>query len=189
MRDVYKQHVYVLEFHVDYWDRLGWKDLFSNKAYTQRQQQYVNVFHLSSAYTPQAIVNGKNELVGSDRPQLRSLIEDGLRKKPLNELYLSATVNGSALLVQYSVSDAKDQVLNVALVQKKTETSVKRGENAGRRLPHMNVVRDIKTINPGSGKVSIALPPGLQANDCNIIAFTQDKNTWEVTGVAEAGIN
>ena len=58
--------VYVVEFHVDYWDYLGWKDTFAMAEYSQRQQDYGNFFKLNSIYTPQAIINGKVEMVGSD---------------------------------------------------------------------------------------------------------------------------
>src|SRR4051794_39591301 len=61
----YTGHVYVLGYHVDYWDRLGWKDPFSNAAWTDRQTRYADLFKLNSIYTPQAIVNGKTQFTGS----------------------------------------------------------------------------------------------------------------------------
>src|SRR5438132_289864 len=68
------KNVYVLGFHVDYWNSLGWKDEFSNAAWTNRQQQYASHFELSSIYTPQMVVNGKTELVGSNEQLLRKTI-------------------------------------------------------------------------------------------------------------------
>jgi len=78
----FRQNVYVMEFHVDYWNSPGWKDTYSSTA---RQQHYVQSMHLNLAYTPQAIVNGKDELVGSDRQKLHSLITDNLRKKTVKQ--------------------------------------------------------------------------------------------------------
>ena len=66
--------VFVIGFHVDYWNNLGWKDQFSDHGYSERQKQYASIFNLNSIYTPQVIVNGKKEFVGSDRGQLKKTI-------------------------------------------------------------------------------------------------------------------
>src|SRR5438270_9575711 len=70
--------VFILAYHVDYWNRLGWKDGFSNAAYTARQTRYAEVFNLPSAYTPQIVVNGKTEFVGSNAIKLKSVMRDDL---------------------------------------------------------------------------------------------------------------
>ncbi len=80
LRDDYKGSVYVLGFHVDYWNRLGWQDVYSSKEYSKRQGEYASALKLPSVYTPQAIVNGKHELVGSERGELYSLVADALKK-------------------------------------------------------------------------------------------------------------
>ena len=190
VHDEYKQGVYVLEFHVDYWDYIGWKDVFSSKDYTNRQQQYASVFHLSSTYTPQAIVNGKNELVGSDKAKLHLLINKNLAAAPQASIQLAATASNGHVSVSYKTMNAAHQLLNIALVQQKAETNVKRGENSGRKLPHMNVVRTLKTIDVASneGIVNIPLPAGLLPGECTIIAYTQDADKWEITAGAQAGI-
>ena len=188
--DTYKQHVYVMEFHVDYWNNLGWKDVFSSSAYTQRQQQYASLFHLSSTYTPQAIVNGKDELVGSDRSKLHLLINNYLKKQPGSKIELNVSCNSNDVLVKYSVTDMHAQIINIALVQKNAETDVRRGENSGRKLHHINIVRELKTVDArGKGSLDFILPKGLSAADCIIIAYTQDKNSWKVSGAAESVIN
>src|SRR6185369_6535980 len=66
----YTGHVYVLGFHVDYWDRLGWKDPFSNASWTERQNRYAGKFDLTSIYTPQAVVNGTTQFTGSEKNRL-----------------------------------------------------------------------------------------------------------------------
>jgi hypothetical protein len=66
----FKENTIVLSYHVDYWDRLGWKDPFSKAAYTDRQRLYAEHLNLQSVYTPQAIVNGKTEFVGSNKTAL-----------------------------------------------------------------------------------------------------------------------
>src|SRR5579859_6695441 len=74
--------VYILSFHVDYWDRLGWKDAFSDAAYSDRQREYARWLRLSSVYTPQVVVNGHQEFVGSDAVKLREAISNGLQATP-----------------------------------------------------------------------------------------------------------
>ena len=82
--------VYILAFHVDYWNRLGWKDVFSSSEYSDRQNQYAMWLKLSSVYTPQAIVNGRTEFVGSEEGTLRNAIKTGLCKEAAKtELTLS----------------------------------------------------------------------------------------------------
>ena len=79
------KNVLVLSYHVDYWNRLGWKDTFSNAANTQRQEYYAEIFQLSSIYTPQAVVNGSAEFAGSDYGKMKEAIEkeNALRRETL----------------------------------------------------------------------------------------------------------
>src|ERR1700730_14813133 len=74
------QPVYILAFHVDYWNNLGWKDSFSSSAFSKRQNQYADWLNLRSVYTPQVILNGRKEFVGSDEGLLRNAIKAGLQK-------------------------------------------------------------------------------------------------------------
>jgi len=190
IRDEYKQDVYVMEFHVDYWNNIGWKDVFSSSEYTARQQQYVQQFHLGSEYTPQAVVNGRNELVGSDRGKLHGFINSALQKKPANTLTLTAKQLDGKISVSYSAANANGQLINIALVQKNAETNVKRGENSGRKLKHINVVRAFTTAKTaGAATINIDLPAGLSAADCTIIAYTQQAHSLEITGAAQTQIS
>ena len=69
----------VLSFHVDYWDRLGWKDPFSSKAFTERQYNYASAMN-AGVYTPQLVINGQNEMVGSDEVKFRRLLKNFLQE-------------------------------------------------------------------------------------------------------------
>lgn len=75
--------VYILAFHVDYWNRLGCKDVFSDPSFTKRQRQYAGWLRLSTVYTPQAIINGNKEFVGSQETTMRKAIKESLDKKVL----------------------------------------------------------------------------------------------------------
>ena len=70
--------VYILAYHVDYWNRLGWKDAFSDAAYSARQKQYSHWIKGAEIYTPQAVINGRKEFVGSQEGTLRSTIKADL---------------------------------------------------------------------------------------------------------------
>lgn len=88
-----KQDVYILSFYVDYWNRLGWKDNFSQAAFSNRQQQYSRYLSLDGVYTPQIVVNGTDQFVGSDETHLRSSLNKGLKQESDLSIEASETNN------------------------------------------------------------------------------------------------
>ncbi len=185
----YPGNVYFLGFHVDYWDNIGWKDEFSNPGYTERQRKYARIFDLTSIYTPQVIINGIEEGIGSKEAVLRKSISRELKKEVTDSISLRVKVNGENIGVSYDVSAPK--LLNIALVQLKATTNVKRGENAGHHLNHINIVRVFKTLDTGkatSGTIPLTIPGGLTTKEIKVIAYLQDKTTFQVTGAAEASL-
>ena len=186
----FSENVYFLGYHVDYWDYLGWKDEYSSKSFTKRQEQYANEFKLNSIYTPQVIVNGKTEFVGSDKNKLAQTITDELKNTTTVNIVLNAKPEGTdKIKVTYKISGAHDnEQLNIALIQLMATTQVKRGENHDRELQHINIVRELKTINATDGSMAFTLPPDLSAKDIKIIAFIQNKNNLSISGAAEAKI-
>ncbi len=185
-------HVYVLGFHVDYWNNLGWKDAFSNADNSNRQRKYASAFKLGSIYTPQVIVNGKTEFVGSNESLLHKTVQSELQQTGSLNIQLEAnSKDGKNITVNYSLDNKANSVLNIALVQLQATTSVKRGENGGRQLHHVNVVRDFVTQNlsdSNKGSVNFEIPGNLSKSDFKIIAFVQNKNLMEITGAGEATI-
>ncbi|MBK0381430.1 DUF1223 domain-containing protein [Pedobacter sp. SD-b] len=190
IREEYKnQKVYVLAYHVDYWNRLGWKDVFSDHRFSERQSAYANNFKNSSVYTPQAIVNGKEQMVGSASGELKGVIKKHLGKN--ESLALEGSVKSSSdkqVELMYKIDPkAKNQDLVVNLVQKNASTNVKAGENGGRILEHANVVRYYTVVNikDDSTSVKIDLPNGLGKEDFDVIAFVQEKNKGEILAANE----
>lgn len=179
----YDGPVMVLEFHVDYWDRLGWRDPFSNAAYTSRQQEYGAHFNLQSIYTPQAIINGKMEFVGSDKEKINNAIKTELTGLGNRKIELTARLdNGGSIQVVYKADLQTNNVLNIALVQLHAETNVKAGENAGKQLRHNNIVRDFVSNSLPSGIATLHVPKGYNSKDYNIIAFIQDSKSRNILG-------
>jgi hypothetical protein len=175
--------VYILAYHVDYWNNLGWKDQFSNAAYSQRQRQYASWLKLSEVYTPQIVVNGKKEFVGSDEHTLRSVIQTDLQKDASGELTLNnARIEHDQLSVQYQSNGSKNQVLLIAFVQKAATTQVKNGENGGRTLAHINIVKSLNSISlhQQNGDATVKLPAGFNEQTWDIVGFVQNITTGEV---------
>lgn len=187
----YPDNVYFLTYHVDYWNYLGWKDRFSSAAYTEKQKEYATAFNLNSIYTPQAVVNGKKEFVGSDQTRLRKTIMEEMKSKPVIDLSIGTKLTGNNILVSYKTLLSDKYMLNVALVQLHAETAVKKGENNGRYLKHINVVREFHTASlsqKAEGQLDLKIPEGLSESEIKVIAFIQDKSTLKVLGVADTQI-
>src|SRR6187397_2274822 len=101
------KNVLILSYHVDYWNKLGWKDIFSDVSFTQRQEYYSNIFRLNNIYTPQAVVNGEKEFLGSNKSKLISSIEEQLNEKSPVYIKLNVVQNAEGKIdVQYSVEGA-----------------------------------------------------------------------------------
>jgi len=183
--------VYILAYHVDYWDRLGWKDAFSEAAYSARQRQYARWIKGAEVYTPQAIVNGRKEFVGSQEGTLRNTLKADLAETAKTELQLSdLKAAGGKFTVKYQAKGAMDNSsLVVALVEKNAPSKVMKGENAGRTLAHVQIVRKLQTAalaNHNSGLVSVPLPDGFSADAYEVIAFVQNTTDGNINGAAKA---
>jgi hypothetical protein len=173
-------NVFILSYHVDYWDRLGWKDAYSNAAYSSRQTKYASLLKLSNIYTPQIVVNGAEEFVGSNENRLNTAVENNLKKHAANDLHVSASKKENVITIKYSLPK-QSVLLNLAFIQPEATTDVKRGENQGRQIHHVNIVRLLKTVEAnGENTVSVKLPKELASIPLQLIAFTQDKNNYSV---------
>lgn len=177
------ENVYILAYHVDYWNKLGWKDPFSKAAYSQRQNQYAAKFDLNSVYTPQVVVNGSSEFVGSDEDKLTTTVENNLGRQSAQNISITTTRSNNTVTINYDIDASESMLLNLALVQPEATTSVKRGENGGRTLHHVNIVRALKTIDAtGKGSVTIEIPTELSGVTLQLIAYTQSKKNFEILG-------
>ncbi len=139
----------LLSFHVDYWNYIGWKDPFAKKEFSDRQRHYGDLFQLRSIYTPQVIVNGKEEFVGSNAGQLNAARK---KAKPLNA---SATLEiEEAFLKNHEANfrfsikgDFENTTLHAALLSWAERTEVKAGENRNRLLENQHVVKYFESRN------------------------------------------
>jgi hypothetical protein len=173
-------HIIPLAFHVDYWNRLGWIDSFSKNVYSQRQRDYAEKLHTESVYTPQLIINGETELVGSYDHEIEQKTTEYLNGKSEDNIEISGVdVSDKKVKVDYIVSNTSSgMVINAALAQKHIVTNIKAGENRGVKLDNYNVVRDFKTqkITAVSGSFTLEFPKGNIDENYMIVLFTQKSN-------------
>lgn len=189
-------HVIVLSEHVDYWNRLGWTDPFSSEFYTQRQSAYAERLGLSSVYTPQMVVDGTSEFVGSDERQAESAIEKAASAPKVDIKVTGQSRDGKMELhVEASGISGKAADIYLVLAQNSATSQVARGENAGRTLNHVAVAREFRqigTLEPGksfSKDVSLELKPEL-AHDLHLrtVVFAQERGTGRVLGSSVASV-
>ena len=200
--------------HVDYWDRLGWKDRFSSAAFTSRQHAYQTRFATESIYTPQMVVDGRAEFVGSDANAARKAIERTLTA-PHGVIRIDARSEPAApgpaqpagaeqpppLHVTVAVSDlpraARGDRADIILIVTESglATDVKRGENHGKVLKHAPVVRYLATIgqvavdgSSASAAADVALEADWRRDRLAVVAFIQEQRGRAILASASASL-
>ena len=179
--------IYVLAYHVDYWDHQGWKDPFSAREYTDRQRMYGSWLNLPTIYTPQIVVNGSTEFVGSDANTAERVISEGLNQGAGNTLTLTGKVENGKINVDYQEAfHEKRTELLLVLVQKKGQSNVRAGENAGRHLSHVQIVRQLKRVDLTNKTASIDVPAGFDTAGWELIGLVQRTSDGRITAAAKA---
>jgi hypothetical protein len=170
-----------LSFHVDYWDRLGWKDPFSSREATQRQNRYAALLDLAAVYTPQIVVDGRRQAVGSDRADVEHALDLARRDRQEVPVTLALDHGQAQIKLGPGGEAAAASVLLIGFDRRHT-TAVRRGENAGRTLPHVDVVRGVEEIARYSGTAGAIAAP-IHWN-CDRIAVVLQATDGRVLGVA-----
>jgi hypothetical protein len=191
------KRVLPLAFHVDYWNYIGWTDPFSSADWSARQTEYSRRFKLDGIYTPQIVVNGRAQLVGSDEEGIAREIEAAARQ-PSARVTLAVDAAGGRRVVADVTAEATTALeadrldAVVVLYESGVATDVKRGENSGRRLENDFIVRRLDrafTFEPRAGakregRVSFDLDPTWNAANVRAVAFLQDPETMRIYGAA-----
>jgi hypothetical protein len=188
----------VLSEHVDYWDRLGWKDPFSSPQYTKRQQDYTNRYNLDGVYTPQLVVDGRYGFVGSDGRTATQAIEKAIRERKIPIAISNFARNGNQVTAHVELSPDQNfrgaqGILYVALADNWQESHVARGENGGRTLSHVAVTRVLKKVSsidfdePFAKDIVLPVPQG-SGIGLRLVVFVQDPKSGHVLSVAEQKI-
>ena len=191
--------VIALEEHVDYWNQLGWMDPFSSAQYRARQNDYAMAFHADDVYTPQMVVDGQVQFVGSDSARAYHEISAAARA-PAVALNLTARPNVhdpdllDLAVRMSSPRNAKllDSNLYLAVTESNLATFVKRGENAGHVVRHSDVVRSFGVIgrvdprgsNGGELVSTLRLPHEWKRENLRAVVFLQERSSFHITGVS-----
>ena len=179
--------------HVTYWNSLGWRDPFSADQYTERQNAYGTHFGLDSVYTPQMVVNGREQFVGSDRRALATALASEAQRKQIELHITSAQIAGKSITFSYSAMSlpTNDSLQLVAMiVDDMDRSSVSRGENSGRNLTHVSVARAIAPLGAlhetTQQSVSLPLPPSFLPRSGvghHLVLFAQQNGSGAVLGI------
>jgi hypothetical protein len=179
--------VIALGEHVDYWNHDGWIDRFSSSELTARQNDYVRRFKLESAFTPQMVIDGVHQLTGNDRAGVAKAVLAASKEPPTAKLDLRWTsASHLTITVQSDISSA-DVLL--AITEDGLTTEVRQGENHGRTLNHVAVVRRLQKIGSVSNKtftkdLDIRFDKSWKREQSHVVVFVQEKNTGKVYGAA-----
>ena len=175
--------VIALSFHVSYWDYIGWRDPYAQKAFDGRQKAYARKLGVRT-YTPQMVVNGQHAFVGSDRREADTYVKKALARPAGVTISLRVAWLDGQLQVAYSLAGNPPGTLqiNLALIQVKGNNAVKAGENRGRRLSHTNVVRVFKQVGRHETDVVLAVPKKLDRKGLALVVYAQDQTTLAILG-------
>jgi hypothetical protein len=175
-----------LSFHVDYWNYIGWTDPFSSADWSARQRSYARVSRAAQVYTPQAVVNGETQFVGSNERTARAEIRKALDRPA--DVRVGLERKGDSILVEASPLRRPTPgplVVLLAEFEVKTETAVRRGENGGRKLRNDFVVRRLEKIGVLDGSTAfrqtVAVAP---AAGRGIAVLAQDPRTMRIHGAS-----
>lgn len=191
-----KPQAVVLSEHVDYWNHGGWADPYSSARFSERQSAYANRLHLESVYTPQMVVDGTVEFVGSDRKRANAAIAEAAQtEKATIRLIAIAGGNGRPERIRVEIDPLPDSLQShdaevyFAVAANEASSQVLHGENGGRRLHHVAVVRSLTPIGgiqagaPFTKEVSLGAA-GTNISQYRIVAFVQERGQGRVLGVA-----
>lgn len=191
--------VIAVEEHVDYWNQLGWADPFSSPQYHARQNDYAMAFHASNIYTPQMVVNGSVEFVGSDMNRAYREIGAAAHAET-NRIELGIAPNSrdpdlidlSMRVTTPKTAQLRDSNVYLAVTEKNLATEVPRGENAGHTVRHSAVVRsfgvigklDAKGAFRGQVVSTLRLPHEWKRENLRAVVFVQERESYHITGAS-----
>lgn len=180
--------VYVLSYHVDYWNRLGWKDPFSKADFSKYQVTYCRQLQSKYTYTPQLVINGKEHFNGADARKTRAAIKKYSTTNTVNPITLSlVSKKSSEVQLNYQTTNTSQNIVFALVVNQRT-TKVSRGENSHRTLTNSNIVANQIITNATKNKVTIAIPNWvLPSDELSVIAYSKNKYL-EVTGATKLKI-
>ena len=179
--------------HVTYWNDLGWKDPYSSPVFTDRQSVYASRLSPEGSYTPQMVLNGRDQFVGSDGPALERALSDDARREHFALRIVSSAPTPEGIDVKFALAGKPTKPLDIiaVLTDDTDRSSVLRGENSGRQLQHVSVARSMTRVatvrDDGEQSVHVAFPQGLSTSSGSghhLILFVQEPDQGAILGAA-----
>ncbi len=174
--------IIALNFSVTYWDRLGWKDIFGDEKYTDRQVAYARTLRERNVYTPQVVINGTRAIVGNRPGELKQAITVS------RKIYGGPSIKGKGKFVSISKANNKQRNTKVWLVRYDPRTlnvAIKTGENGGRTLPHKNIVRELKDMGYWTGEAMNLTLPKAGDKRWKSVVLVQNMGTGKILSAAK----
>lgn len=185
----------VLSEHVDYWNSDGWADPYSSREFSERQRRYGDALRVSDIYTPQAVVDGRWEVVGNSAPKVEGAIQQARKEKkvPL-DLRVSRSEKGIHVDLRAEGMVPRGAELYFAVAEDAVASKVSAGENSGRMLTHTAVVRSLtkagKLADAGESGVSMDLKGSARwGKHLRIVALLAERDGGKIVGAAMAGLS
>lgn len=178
MQPVAGAQVIVLSEHVDYWNQLGWTDPFSSAQFTQRQAMYAHAF-VDESFTPQLVIDGRAAFLGSAEREILPAIAKAAARPKIAVRIASVKREGNAAVVSLETGEsARKAEVWVAIADDHDQSSVRRGENSGRTLSHVAVVRSLAKVGTVAKSAKfekeVRVPLGAQSGPGRVVVFLSE---------------
>ena len=189
-----RKDVMALSLAVDYWDYIGWKDTFASPRNSERQRAYAKSFGIGTVYTPQVVVNGMAQALGSSRAEVDQAITRTAPAFAARRVPVRFWHQGNMIIIETGAvpegTESKEATIWIALVQKTAEVAVKRGENGGKTLTYANIVREMTPVGVWTGKpamIQLARTAIMRPETEDSIVLIQEADNGPIIGAAWLG--
>ena len=177
-----RDDVIALALHVDYWDYIGWKDVFGSADNTARQHAYARAANATTVYTPQMVIGGVDHVIGSRPMQVMDAVQAHSRQA--NPVNVTLTRRGDRVTINARAQGRGDYVVQLVRYTPEETVSIRRGENAGRDLSYAHIVTSWDVISRWDGRSALALDAAAPG-DSPIVVIVQQASNGPIVGAAE----
>jgi len=199
LKEIYKENrtdgkaLFCLTYHVDYWNKLGWKDPFSRLQYTRRQENYSRVLPSHEMYTPQFVVNGTAEYTLKEKEKIKLALKSALQKAQdvTLQITLDSLHHDTAYISWSHNRPDKNLVLQIVYTENAITSRITKGENSGKTLHHDHMVKTLFAVNSPatSGQTRIILRDRKETINADIIGFLQNKQNYRILAADEISLD
>ena len=177
-----REDVIALALHVDYWDYIGWKDIFGRPEHTQRQHAYARAARATTVYTPQMVIGGIEHVVGSRPMQVMNAVQDQAARGNLVDV--SVVRSGDRVQITASSNTRGEYVIQLVRFTPEETVAIRRGENAGRTLSYANIVKSWDVIGRWDGRARLVIAADAPGSD-GVAVIVQESTSGPIVGAAQ----